>query len=467
MPATAPADNASGVHVERRRGVRLLTALIVLLVAVPSFLTISPLGAAGLPADVLGLMMLVLWTFHRLAAPRILRQANPVVIAMLLFLAAVLASYIFAARRPIAPVEMQAADRGLLLVLAWLGIVLFAMDALHGQHDLDTVMRRLTWAGAAEAMVGLMQFATKMPLVNYIQIPGLSTNVDLAEALQSRGSLTRPPGTASHPIEFGAVLTMILPIALHYAMHDQHRKALSRWLPVAAIAAAVPISLSRSAILSAAVGLIILLPTWPARVRRRAYAAIVALFGCMYLVVHGLLGELTSLFLGASTDNSVASRTNSFGLAAEFIARSPWFGRGFRTFLPEYRIFDDQLLGIAVEMGLIGLAVFIAMALTPIIACWRARRVWQDPPTRHFGSAITASIAAGASSFALYDALAFPMAAGTFFLLLGSAAAYVRFSRTARPPGYRPVGTVKNSSGPAIARRTRSVGNATFPRGDV
>ena len=53
-----------------------------------------------------------------------------------------------------------------------------------------------------------------------------------------REGLTRPAGTTIHPIEFGAVLTMILPIALHYALHDKYRSKLARWFPVAAIAPA-------------------------------------------------------------------------------------------------------------------------------------------------------------------------------------------------------------------------------------
>jgi O-antigen ligase len=443
-----------------RPSTKLLTTLIVLIVAIPSVLIIGPLGSAGTPADMLGLVMLVLWACNRILAPRDpSRRVNPIALAMVLFIGAVLASYIAAARRPIAPLEISAADRGLLLAFAWLGMLLFPIEALRSTNDLDTILRRLTFAGAGLALVGLAQFVTKMPLVNYIQAPGLRTNADLAEALGTRGNLTRPPGTAVHPIEFGAVLTMILPIALHYALHDHHRLRFRRWLPVVAIAAAVPISLSRSALLSAAVALIVLLPTWPARLRRRAYAAILGLFGCLYLVVHGLLRTLTNLFLGVSSDNSAASRTNSYGLAMDFISRSPWFGRGFRTFLPEYRILDDQLLGTAVEMGLVGLAALITLMLTGIVSCRRARRNMPDPVTRQLGQALVAAIAAASCSFALYDALSFPMAACTFFLVLGCAATYVRLAQLR-------VGLTKNSSGPVTARRTTIGDSATDPMRD-
>jgi polysaccharide biosynthesis protein PslJ len=420
---------------------RLLTTLIVVLVAIPSILIIGPLGSAGTPADVIGLVMLVMWVFARITVPPKPPRANPVRIAMLLFVAAVMASYIAAATRPISTIEQSAADRGVLLSVAWLGMLLFTIDGPRTLGELEVLLRRLTYVGAAEALVGLAQFATKLALVNYIQIPGLSVNGDLS-SLSDRGDLTRPPGTTIHPIEFGAVLTMILPIALHFALTDRHRRPIARWFPVAAIALAVPISISRSAILSGAVALLFLLPTWSPQIRRRVYVGLVVLFGAIYLVVHGLLSELTDLFLGISSDTSAASRTGSFGLAMQFISRSPFFGRGFRTFLPEYRILDDQLLGTAVEMGIIGLVVLLGLMLTSLTAAIRVRRASRDPIVRDLGQTLAASIAAGSCSFALYDALSFPMAASVFFIVLGATGGLVRFSRQPAPDSVSAAGAV-------------------------
>jgi hypothetical protein len=67
--------------------------------------------------------------------------------------------------------------------------------------------------------------------------------------------------------------------------------------------------------------------------------------------------------------------TDSYGLAFESIHRSPLSGRGFRTFLPEYRILDNQLPGTAVQLGLIALLALLAA----IISAVRARRVLAVP----------------------------------------------------------------------------------------
>ncbi|MCW2540866.1 MAG: hypothetical protein JWN95_2591 [Frankiales bacterium] len=411
--------------------VRLLTLLIVLLIGIPSRLIFSPLGSAGTPALVLGMVMLVLW-LAALITGYIRYDHQPLRVVTWLFLGAVMISYVAATTRPIDAVEIRAADRGLISVLGWVGILLFALDGPRSRADLDLLLRRLCWAGGLQGVFGIVQFATGLPLTNYLVIPGLTVNSDLGSVI-GRDGLTRPAGTTIHPIEFGAVLTMILPIALHYALHDRHRKQAARWFPVVAIAAAVPISISRSAILSAAVVLLILLPTWARPLRRRAYAFIVALGLVLYVTVPGLIGTLTSLFTGISQDSSATSRTDSYQLATEFIARAPIFGRGFRTFLPTYRILDNQYLGLAIELGLVGVSIFLIFLLTATFGSMAVRRGNTDQSTRSLGQAFAASVGAAGLSFAVYDAFSFPMAASLLFLIVGCSGALRRLS----PPQQR------------------------------
>ena len=417
--------------------VALLTALIALLVAIPSILIVGPLGAAGTPAEIMGLVMLVIWIYRRILSNQFGRSLHSVRVVLLFFAASVFVSYLAAATRPIDSLELNGADRGVLSMLAWLGIAFFMMDGPESKNQLDTVLRRLTIAGAVEASVGLIQLFTHLSVVTYLQIPGLTANADLAATLSVRGNETRPPGTTIHPIEFGAVLTMILPLALHYALNDRHRTKFRRWLPVFLIAFAIPASISRTAVLSAIVALVVLVPTWPAAIRRRAYVAMIGLFGCVYLTVPGLLGTIRSLFSGVSSDSSAASRTGSYDLAESLIRRAPWFGRGYATFLPKYRILDNQLLLTAIEGGLIGLAVLLALLITPIVASFRLRRRSADPQVRQLAVALAAGVAAAGCSFAFYDALAFPMATSILFMLCGAVGCLIRLTRTSAEPSQR------------------------------
>src|SRR5660398_118521 len=222
--------------------------------------------------------------------------------AMLVFVMANLISYVVAATRPIEALELSAADRGLLLVFSWLGIVLLTSVGIPTLARLDTVLRRLALTGGIAATLGVAQFFTGMALIDKIQIPGLSPNNDLT-SVYARNGFARAAGTSTHPIEFGVVLTMILPIALHYAFTDTHRGRFSRWFPVAAIAVAVPVTLSRSALIGVVVVFAVLMPSWTARRRRLTSAAAGALLLTVYLAVPGLLGTMIRLFTGIGDDD--------------------------------------------------------------------------------------------------------------------------------------------------------------------
>ena len=400
--------------------VGLLTAYVVVLVAVPSRLVFAPLGGAGTPAQMLGMALAVWWVTLAIGQRRRATLVwQPLRVTMLLFAAAVIASYVAAATRPIESAELRSADLGLLSVISWIGVLFVAMDHVGSRARLDTLLRRVAVAGGALATLGLLQFVTKLPFTNLIQIPGLSSNNALV-SVSSRSGLTRPAGTALHPIEFGAVLTMILPLALHYAMTDSGKTMLRRWYPVAAICVAVPISISRSAIVSAIVVLAFLVPTWTKSVRRRAYLALTVLSGTLYLLVPGLLGTLTGLFSGLSSDDSAKSRTGSYDLAGAFIGRAPMFGRGYSTFLPTYRILDNQYLKILVEAGVVGLITLLALFASGVLTARTVRRLAPDPQTRQLAQALAASVASALVSFALFDAFSFPMASSLIFLLLGA-----------------------------------------------
>lgn len=471
VPAAPTRSERAGVPVQTPRRprpklpsspeVRLLTLLIIVLIGIPSRLIFAPLGSAGTPALIVGLLMLMGWIFARIAG-FVRTPSQPIRVMGLALLATTMASYIAATTRPIDAVEIRAADRGLISMIGWMGILLFAMDGPRTRRDLDTVLRRLSLAGGLQGVVGLIQFATHQPLTNYLVIPGLSVNSDLGSVL-GRDGLTRPAGTTIHPIEFGAVLTMILPIALHYALYDKQRGRFARWFPVAAIACAVPISISRSAILSAAIVLLFLLPTWSKSLRRRAYGAIVVLAMGLYVSVPGLLKTLSSLFTGISQDSSATSRTDSYSLALEFIKRAPLFGRGFRTFLPTYRILDNQYLGLAIEMGAVGLLVFLGFLATSVSESILIRRQTMDARTRSLAQSFAASIAAAGLSFAVYDAFSFPMAASLLFLIIGCGGALRRLTREqAERPGHPRRKGTRSASAPAPSPRLTS-SEATRP----
>jgi polysaccharide biosynthesis protein PslJ len=410
-------------------GVTALTVFVILLLGSPSQYVVGPLGAAGTPAQVLAMVMTIWWAGRKLARPFVASpERQPIRVAMLIFMSCGMVSYVVANIRPIVGPESRATDRGMLTMLAWLGVVLVASDQISSRTRLDTLLKRLVVAGAAVAALGLLQFFTGQAFTNFLKLPGLMVNSNLS-GIGERGGLNRPSSTALSPIEFGVAVTMLLPLTMHYALNDRQMGLSRRWLPVALVALATPFSVSRSAIVCAVVGVGLMMPVMSARARVATILGGVTLLGVVFVAVPGMLGTLTGLFTGVGNDTSAASRTNSYAIAGEFISRSPILGRGFMTFLPEYRILDNQFLGTLIELGALGLAALLTLLATGVVVAWQVRRHTTDTATRQLAQALLASLAAGSASYLFFDAFSFPMVAGLTFLLLGSIAALRRLTR--------------------------------------
>lgn len=413
----------------------VLTVYLCLLLAIPSSMVVGPLGSAGAPSNIMAIGLIFWWAWFHIQRGRAATVGvQPVRIAMLGWLILMVAIYAHAMLSPIPFDEISPADSGMLKLAGMAGVLLVANDGIPSLHRNRVLVRRMVLAAGLVAAFGLLQYLTKQLFIDRVQIPGLTGGPTESELILRNG-FARPSGTSTHPIEYGVVLTMFLPLAVTFAI----RSPTQRWLYRAALCAmsfAVFLSISRSAILCAIVGLVVLALSWTNTARLRALAFVMAISTVVYLIVPGMLGAVTGLFTGAAEDPSIASRTNSYELAAHFISTSPVLGRGFGTFLPKYWILDNGYLGLMIEGGVFGFLGLIVLIVTALLAARHARRVAVNEFDRDLSQAIVASIAAGACGLAFFDTFGFPQSAGCFFLLLGMAGATRRLvvtdaSRTA------------------------------------
>jgi polysaccharide biosynthesis protein PslJ len=409
--------------------VRFLTVWLVLLMVVPARLVIAPLGAAGAPALLLAVGGLFWWLNMNLMSGRILRpRPETTLILVAALVTAVLCSYVAAMTRPIDGLEVRAADRGLIKIVAWAAVVLLTVDGISTRDRLETLLRRFTVLGSIVAAIGVVQAFSGVDVTRYIIVPGLSANFEYATLL-SRGGLNRPAGTATHPIEFGVVMAMVLPIALHFALHSEPGARLRRWIVVLLVGLAMALSVSRSAIVGEAVALLILFVGWPARRRIFALMLLPVLVVLVRLAVPGLVGTLVNLFTGISTDPSADSRISALPLAMSFVRAAPVFGRGFGTFLPSYVILDNQYLGFLIETGAVGLLILLAFLASGVWAGRAGALASPDAAGRDLGYSLAAASAVPLVTFVTFDALSFPMAAALAFFVVGSSAAFARIQK--------------------------------------
>jgi O-antigen ligase len=426
----------AALAVPRVDAVTALTCYLFLLMIIPSNLVVGALGAAGRPAMLIAAALLI-WYLLAKQHPLIGldRGPQPVRAAAIGLSCAVLASYVSANRAVMSITLSNAADRGLILLAGWLGVMLFAADGITSEDRLATLLRRIVLGAAIMAAVGIAEFATGTDLTKYVTIPGLTVHQQATD-LMTRAGLIRANSTAAQPLEFSAVLTMSLPLAIHQARYaTRPGRRLGDWLQVALIAATIPMAVSRSAIVALVIIGIMLVPSWPRPQRRRAYLALVAGPVGLWLLAPALLSSFTMTFSQLGSDTSTTSRADALSLAAPVIAAHPWFGQGLATFDPQtYFYVDDQFVTSLIETGTIGL-----LALLAVFACgWyvtrRLRIAAPDPETKDLARCLAASLAVAVACFATFDVLSFSIASGLFFLIVGSAGAAWRLAQAKAAP---------------------------------
>lgn len=421
---------------------------MVLIAAVPAQLVIGPLGAAGTPAKVFGMGLLLWWLFDRVSDPDPApRGSRPLRLALGAFAASIALSYLAAMSRPIEAIEMRGADRSLLSVLALCGMALVA-DRVLTRERLQRLLKFVAGAGAVLATIGIVQFFGWDPIAT-LRYPGLVVNAQLG--LETRSIFPRVQATALHAIEFGVVLNMIIPLTLHFSFTATTARAKRIWwLAVAVTATAIPMTVARSAMVGAAVVALVLLPSWPKSRRRAAYIVLPFAALALKVVVPGLLGTIRGLFVDIESDPSTQGRTADYAAVGHFIAESPFFGRGMDTFLPStYRTLDNQYLLTLVSTGIVGLVALIGLIVTGVVLVSAVRRRSLDPLERDLALSLKASLLVPLFTFATFDGLSFPFCTSLMFVLLGCAGALYRLSTEQQDS--RPMSRV---SGPKLSQRT-------------
>ncbi len=437
-------------------GVTVLTVYLAMLLGIPSNLGFGPLGGAGSPASLFGMGMLVWWVWDRVHRPRADIGAQPVRIAMLAFCGCVLVSYIEASLSPLPQLDMNGADRSLLRVASFAGVLLVANDGIPNVSRFVVMLRRLVLIATLYACLGLAQFFTRRTLVGAFQIPGLTTGDDYE--LGTRVDFARAQATATHALEYSSVLAIAVPVAISLAMYDtqrQHRHL--RWVSVAVLCLAAVLSVSRSSLVGLALGILVLMPSWRPATRRRAVALGVAGCVAIYVLIPGMVGTIRGMFAGASEDSSIASRTAGFAIVERLFALHPVVGRGLGTFLPSYRILDNQYLDLLVEVGILGLSAYLGLLVCAVAtARWRGASD-SDSLMSALRSSLCAAVLAGGVLMAFFDSFSFQQASGLLVMMAGFCGAYARLKGRlpTRAPGHRPAdpGSNRTTMWQSLVRR--------------
>ncbi|MDQ3402186.1 MAG: O-antigen ligase family protein, partial [Actinomycetota bacterium] len=378
-----PTETArEGTPKQRADGATLACCYALAMTVVPAALVIKGLPMSISPGMAIGLVMGVVWFCAQLVTTLgVAKGRNAARTALFLFACSQLATYGVATYGYLPSDELASADRTLITLLAVISVGLAVCDGVRGLARLDRLLKTMIVGATFMATVGILQFSAALDLTQYLALPGLKPVGDMSYVLE-RSNFRRPAGTAGHPIEFGVVCAMTVPIALHYALRAMDFGGPQRrwWFCLGVLAVASMQSLSRSAVLGLAIAAIFIIPAMAPKRRVRALIGIVLFLGAMRALVPGLVGTLYSLFTTISVDPSAESRRRAVERAGSEITEHLILGRGMGTYLPEkYGWLDNQYLGTLVQNGVVGIALLIFLYLAGMYCAFRARLASADP----------------------------------------------------------------------------------------
>ena len=392
-------------------------------------------GAIARPSILLGLFGFGLYMLSRFVPTMVPPGRNTVAIGLWGYTTIVIVSHLLSYNRDLYSHEITAGQREVVMTVSMMAIGLLVGASIHDRERLETVLRRLVFFGTVVAGTALVQFYLRYDIVAEVRFPGLDLLGGELSRSRQRSGFERATGTTAHAIELGIVMAMILPLAMHFALHEpDRRRAMRYWLAVFMIGATLPATVSRSAVLAIAISMGTLLTVWSQR--QMLQSAFLGFVGMAFIYVSSptLLGSILSLFRGLESDTSITARTDDYAVAFDFISQRPWFGRGAGTWGSDtYLLLDNQMLLSLLEIGWIGVLLLTFMYLRGMFIARAIRFEAQDDTTKHLGQVIFGSLAAGLISNFFVNGLFYQIYVGTCFVLIGAAGALYRMMRD-QPP---------------------------------
>ncbi|SOD75206.1 O-antigen ligase [Jatrophihabitans sp. GAS493] len=417
---------------------------IVLLLVMRQSFTVPYTGVGQSPAQLLILVTGGLWVLTRLAGQRSGVRLGAIGIAVFAQFMAALIAFTAGAYALLTPSQVAASQRALITTCSLTAFLLFVVMSLRTTRQIEIALRCVLAAAAVSGIYALGYVVTGTDLGALVRLPGLKVN-EAATAYENarRAGLARPRGAAGHPLELGALMTVVIPIGLGVCFAAQ-RRGTRVWpwsLATAIVAAAAAASLSRSAVIGTAAALLVMVPRWPVRRAVTLLAGLgIASVGA-YLLGSKVLSAIVTLFVTGSQDGSLESRGYGRFYVYYAVGDHIWVGQGLGTYnVPIQPVLDNQYLDQLMETGVIGLTAFAGLLVTALLVAtrvasqidrWRVPNV--DPVLAELASGVGGAMMVVITTNLVLDTYGF-IQISTLMWILFAVVAAMRNVADIRPP---------------------------------
>jgi hypothetical protein len=366
------------------------------------------------------------------------------------------------------------ATKALMFFISFLLVFYLVVSITTRKGVADTLIKLMVVSGAVVGVFSLIEFRTGYNIFDHLTgIPGLQRETlptQLGDPTGfSRGGRVRVYASAQHPIALGAVLTMLVPLAIYLA-HKSRRWYW--WLAAGVSVLGVFATVSRTSIVMLLVLGAVYLWLRP-RETRRLWPALIPLVLLIHIAAPGTLGSIKEAFfpkgglVAQEAQNSVGSgRLATLGPTLhKEVYPNFVFGEGFGTRVttsdsdakPNAPILDDQWLGTLAETGIIGALAWLWLLIMFVRRLGSASKRFTNEEDSWLYAALAASVASFGVAMLFFDIFSFIQVTFVLYFLLALGAAVMRLradEEVARAPTGADAGALDRSDAARLAHPT-------------
>jgi hypothetical protein len=330
---------------------------------------------------------------------------------------------------------------------SFLLMTFFVASAISNRRQLDRIVALLVLGGTIVAITTLVEWKTSQNLYNHLDryIPVLRVDPHRSLSSDARGGRVRAYASAEHPIALGAMLVLLLPLAVY--LYRRARQPL--WLGAAALLTFGALA-SGSRTAAGMLAALLVSFFWMKRKETiRLLPMLVPLFVACQVVMPGTLGTFKAIIFpqGGSVieeqkggTGAGEGRVADLGPSLQQWSRHPFLGQGFGTRLTSQsdpivnaRILDNQWLATLLEVGAFGALSLLWLFVRAVRML--SRRAKNDAtPYGWLLASLGAALTAYAVGMLTYDAFSFIQVTFVAFIMLGLAAAALRLAGSEHAP---------------------------------
>ena len=401
----------------------------VLLTGTRQAFTVPFTGLGLSPAQLILFALAGLWVVTRAVGQRAPAGLGLLSAVVVVRMTSTLLSYGVDSAHALTADQRSATNQAIATELVAGTVVIVIATLLRSRRDIELVLRALVIGATLSAAFAVIQYGTGVDLAARLRLPGLHEAAAAPAVALVREGLVRAQGSAAAPLELGAVMTVLIPVAIAL-FFSARRRGESSWfwaLAVVVMAGGAVVSLSRSIFLGLGVALLIMITRWP--LRRTAVVLAICATSFVAALASGaaVVSATVTVLTKGSDDFSLGSRSNGRSYVLMHFVDHLWLGQGPGTYdLTTQPVLDNQYLSQLIETGVLGLLLLVAVLVCAFGYALRAasRRAASD--AAELATGLAGAMAAVLVVSAVLDTAGFVQIFTLIWLLIGLCAAIWR-----------------------------------------